>query len=534
MTQAPESHNVTQRSLSPNVAVRASSENERFPSFDYSATAPPNYGLPAVAESPAEAKPIEYKWPSRRASQRLPTQRPSAPYTHRSKRSVSDALARFRNRQGSVSENAQELAEALKAPVSWKLIVLCIVWYMTSALTNTSSKSILNAFPQPVTLTIAQFASVSLWCLILTWLAAIFPPLRRSIPALKNGLRPPSWDVLSTALPLSVFQLLGHLLSSYATSKIPVSLVHTIKGLSPLFTVMAYRFFFRIKYARATYLSLVPLTVGVMLACSTDFSANFFGIAASFIAAIVFVTQNIFSKKLFTASDRATADGGRGKKLDKLNLLCYCSLGAFMFTAPVWLYTEGFGIMEEYWSDGTVALSPKKSALDHGPLVLEFVFNGVFHFAQNIMAFILLSMMSPVSYSVASLIKRVWVIVIAVIWFRSSTTRIQMVGIALTCFGLYLYDRTSSEDAAERRTKTDHFRHKAALLPVTELAEKNTSNGHPIQPVVGMNEKFSFPGPHFKRDDDTGRSQAPHGGQWLPPGTRQESTWEPGDRAEEH
>lgn len=404
---------------------------------------------------------------------------------------------------------------------------------MTSALTNTSSKSILNAFPQPVTLTIAQFASVSVWCLILTWLAAIFPPLRRAIPALKNGLRYPSWDVLSTALPLSIFQLLGHLLSSYSTSKIPVSLVHTIKGLSPLFTVLAYRVFFRIKYAKATYLSLVPLTVGVMLACSTDFSTNFLGIAAAFVAALVFVTQNIFSKKLFTASDRAATEGGttRGKKLDKLNLLCYCSLGAFMFTAPVWLYTEGFGIVQEYWKDGEVLLSEKKGALDHGPLLLEFVFNGIFHFMQNIMAFILLSLMSPVSYSVASLIKRVWVIVIAVIWFRSSTTRVQMVGIGLTCFGLYLYDRTSSEDAAERRTKTDHFRHKGVLLPVTELAERNSPNGHVPQHVPGLNSKFNFPGPHFKRDEDTG-AKTLHAGQWLPPGTKQESTWEPGDRRE--
>lgn len=406
---------------------------------------------------------------------------------------------------------------------------------MTSALTNTSSKSILNAFPKPVTLTIVQFASVSGWCLILTWVASIAPPLRRAVPALKNGLRSPSWEVIQTALPLSVFQLLGHLLSSYATSKIPVSLVHTIKGLSPLFTVMAYRFFFSIRYARATYLSLIPLTLGVMLACSTGFSTNLLGITASLVAAIVFVTQNIFSKKLFTQSDRAAMDGSamRGKKLDKLNLLCYCSLGAFMFTAPVWLYTEGFDIVQDYWADGTVMLSMRKGALDHGPLVFEFLLNGIFHFAQNIMAFILLSMMSPVSYSVASLIKRVWVIVIAVIWFKSSTTQIQMVGITLTCFGLYLYDRTSSEDAAERRTKNDHFRHRAALLPVNETAERNISNGHAIYPIPGMNDKFSFPGAHFKRDDDSGKTpQTNHSSQWLPPGTKQESTWEAGDRAQ--
>lgn len=127
MTQAPQSHNVTQRSLSPNDVVRQSSENERFPSFDYSAQPSSTLGLPIVSESPAEARPVEYKWPSRRASQRLPSARSGGQYTHRTKRSVSDALAKFRNRQGSVTENAQELAEALKAPVSYKLIVCMLL-----------------------------------------------------------------------------------------------------------------------------------------------------------------------------------------------------------------------------------------------------------------------------------------------------------------------------------------------------------------------------------------------------------------------
>lgn len=121
MTQSPENQNPLQRTLSPHTAVRASSENERFPSFDYSAQ--PSAALPILTESPAEVKPVEYKWPSRRASQRLATARPSNQIGHRPRRSVSDALAKFRNRQGSVSENAQELAEALKAPVSYKLIV---------------------------------------------------------------------------------------------------------------------------------------------------------------------------------------------------------------------------------------------------------------------------------------------------------------------------------------------------------------------------------------------------------------------------
>lgn len=400
---------------------------------------------------------------------------------------------------------------------------------MTSALTNTSSKSILNAFDNPVTLTLIQFASVSLWCLIFAWAASVFPALKHYIPALKNGLRRPSKEVLMTALPLSIFQLLGHLLSSYATSKIPVSLVHTIKGLSPLFTVLAYRVVLRIRYARATYLSLVPLTVGVMLACSTDFSSNFWGIGASLLAAIVFVTQNIFSKKLFTEAARAEADGQhhQSRRLDKLNLLCYCSVGAFLFTAPVWLFTEGVGLLTDVLDDGTVDLTKKHGALDHGALVLEFIFNGISHFGQNIMAFVLLSIMSPVSYSVASLIKRVWVIALAVIWFRGSTTPIQAFGIALTCLGLYLYDRTSMEDAAERRTKADHFRHRGGLLPLHEIVEVNTPG---LDGKFGSleNSNYVFPSPQ-KRDEDRGRPRA-GSGSWLPPGTKQETTWELGEK----
>jgi solute carrier family 35 protein E1 len=257
-----------------------------------------------------------------------------------------------------------------------------------------------------------------------------------------------------------------------------------------------------------------------MLACSTDFSTNFWGIGASFVAAIVFVTQNIFSKKLFTEASRAEAEGSshHSRKLDKLNLLCYCSVGAFMLSAPVWLYTEGFEILEDLWKDGSLSLSARKNALDHGGLMMEYVFNGVFHFFQNIMAFVLLSMLSPVSYSVASLIKRVWVIVVAVIWFRSSTTSVQVIGIALTCFGLYLYDRTSTEDSAERRTKADHFRHKSALLPVTEVQ----TPGIPEQ----LDVEDDYLDVHQKRDSSQPRGR---GGSfsagWLPPGTKQESTW---------
>ncbi|UKZ71626.1 uncharacterized protein TrAtP1_012578 [Trichoderma atroviride] len=348
------------------------------------------------------------------------------------------------------------------------------MWYTSSALTNTSSKSILNAFNMPATLTLIQFAFVSSLCVFLSWLSGIFPVLRTNISALRHPIRQPSREVIMTTLPLAMFQIGGHLLSSTATAKIPVSLVHTIKGLSPLFTVLAYRLIYNIRYPTATYLSLIPLTLGVMLACSSErsYGGQLLGVLEALLATLIFVTQNIFSKKLFNEAAKVESEGGgvQSRKLDKLNLLCYSSGMAFALTMPIWFWTEGITLLKDFLHDGSVDLSELPNSMDHGRLTLEFIFNGIFHFGQNIIAFILLSMVSPVTYSVASLIKRVFVIVMAIIWFRSPTTSVQAVGIALTFLGLYLYDRTSESNKADRTARMmSEPRNGTSLLPLTEV-----------------------------------------------------------------
>lgn len=439
------------------------------------------------------------------------------------------------------------------------------MWYWSSALTNTSSKAILTAFDKPATLTLVQFAFVSSYCLLFSWLASAFPRLRTAIPALKYPIRYPSRDVIRTTLPLAAFQIGGHLLSSNATSKIPVSLVHTIKGLSPLFTVLAYRFIFDIRYPKATYFSLIPLTTGVMLACSGNrtFGGQFFGILYAFLAAMIFVTQNIFSKRLFNEAARAEQEGNpnaASRKLDKLNLLCYSSGMAFLLTGPIWLWSEGVDIIGDFLWDGSVDLNQTPNSLDHGPLVLEYIFNGTFHFGQNILAFVLLSMVSPVTYSVASLIKRVFVIIIAIIWFRSPTTKVQAAGIALTFLGLYLYDRSNDKNKADQRARSmTETRRDATLLPLntkqplsppiivhgapngtsmfeSPVAMGESAAGHAYTPGSAAAAAFASSSVmnDTKKSDDVGgrgggRNRGMSNAAWRPPGTRAEDTWLAGD-----
>ena len=407
-----------------------------------------------------------------------------------------------------------------------------MIWYFSSALTNTSSKSILNSFPKPATLTLIQFGFVASYCLFFSWLSTVWPALKEHVPALRHGIRYPTRDVLATTVPLAFFQIGGHLLSATATGKIPVSLVHTIKGLSPLFTVFAYRVIFDIRYPISTYLSLIPLTLGVMLACSAEWKGNVFGILYAFLAAIIFVTQNIFSKRLFNEAAAAEASGNpQSRKLDKLNLLCYSSGLAFILTSPIWFYSEGIGLLGDFFQDGSLELENRPFAFDHGRLGVEYVFNGTFHFGQNIIAFVLLSMVSPVTYSVASLIKRVFVVVVAIVWFQNPTTKVQGLGIALTFFGLYLYDRTSGRSKADRRAKLMDIKEETtSILPLT-----NPRAGSPNLEVPGRSYVNGYAlnsGSEDKRTDENGARVGRARGNsssaaWLPPGTKQEETWRP-------
>lgn len=118
---------------------------------------------------------------------------------------------------------------------------------------------------------------------------------------------------------------------------------------------------------------------------------------------------------------------------------------AFLLTSPIWFYSEGFELLSAYARDGKLVLLEQKGKHGEEPLsgfglMAEFVFNGTVHFGQNIIAFVLLSLVSPVTYSVASLVKRIFVIVMAIVWFGNKTTSIQAAGIALTyCSFLRLF-----------------------------------------------------------------------------------------------
>ncbi|OWZ40278.1 solute carrier family 35, member E1 [Cryptococcus neoformans] len=339
---------------------------------------------------------------------------------------------------------------SLPNPATVRFISLCFLWYACSAISNNTGKVILNHFKYPVTLTIVQFFFVAFYCAISS----------QKMLGWSGRLRQPTRNILKGTLPLAAFQVGGHIFGSMAISRVPVSTVHTIKALSPLFTVMAYALLFGVSYSPATYLSLLPLTLGVMLACSFDISfSNIFGLVCALGSTIVFVSQNIFFKKIMPTT--STNEVNSSSKLDKINLLYFSSSMAFILMIPLWIYSDARRLLD-LW------INP--AASESGTSVLFYFFlNGTVHFAQSIIAFALLASTSPVTYSIASLVKRIAVICLAIVWFKQPVHTVQALGIALTGAGLWMYNN-AKRDVDRGELKMRHIEAlREGVLPSTKM-----------------------------------------------------------------
>lgn len=338
--------------------------------------------------------------------------------------------------------------------VDLEVTFLCFLWYAFSIISANSTKAILLRFLYPVTLTQFQFVLNSALCIILFFVLTLFPSSVTLFPmgsvpnveklhySVKNFITPSSF-VISTTLPMGIFQFVGHITSHNATSMIPVSLVHTVKALSPITTVLIYRVLYKVRFKKITYITLVPLMVGIMLTCyrpvnSTKINGYVSGLVYASISMLIFVSQNIFAKKRLTVKDEGdikprlelpTHNKSGSKKLDKLTILFFCSLIGFLFTMPVYIFSE---FRNEVFSLSEVL----------GYLLFLIVLNGISHFMQSLLAFLLLGTISPVNYSIVNIMKRIAVIGFAFFWessFKFSPT--QSIGLILTGIGLYCYDK---------------------------------------------------------------------------------------------
>lgn len=71
------------------------------------------------------------------------------------------------------------------------------------------------------------------------------------------------------------------------------------------------------------------------------------------------------------------------------------------------------------------------------------VLDGVARCSQNLLAIIMLSHLTALGYSVASVVKRLFVILTAIVFFATPASAVTFFGLGLAMTGLFLYNLVS-------------------------------------------------------------------------------------------
>eukprot|EP00944_MAST-04C_sp_MAST-4C-sp1_P012135 g12135.t1 len=222
------------------------------------------------------------------------------------------------------------------------------------------------------------------------------------------------------------------ILGLVSLSHVAVSFTETIKASAPMFTVIFARMILGEQTSNEVTLSLIPVMLGLIVCSATEWSFDFVGFAAAITNNCIDCVQNVFSKKLL-----------RDPSMTPVHLQFYTSIAAATIQIPVmfWAFSVGHhtSVSRHHSEIPGTAMdihSIHKESVWLWPLMLLCA---VFYHLQSVTAYFTMSLISPVTQSVANTVKRSLLIFLSILHFGNQVTVFNVIGMMTVMAGVGIY-----------------------------------------------------------------------------------------------
>jgi solute carrier family 35 protein E2 len=349
---------------------------------------------------------------------------------------------------------------------SFEVVFGVVAWYLTSFGTLLLNKYLLGSIHiQPNTLAVVQMTSTAIygalktlnWRIIFHEVIEAWKRHRRSSDRSPQGnkvgsvkhidLEDPERSLPSVTFKKGLIQmgLVGAMrfatvvLGLVSLKHIAASFTETVKASAPFFTVVIAYLMLGERTSWEVVLSLVPVAGGLVMVSFSELSFNVIGFSAAVATNVIECVQNVFSKRLLA------------RDYTPQQLQFYTSLTALALQAPMLLLSQGDEPAAPSAStvvpglNGTLIASPSAAAtsssfvLTRNTIALLWV-DGVLYHLQSVVAYVVMSHLSPVTVSVINTLKRALLIWISVLVFGNEVTHMAQLGTAICLLGTLGYN----------------------------------------------------------------------------------------------
>ncbi|XAR50870.1 hypothetical protein NMG60_11005323 [Bertholletia excelsa] len=300
----------------------------------------------------------------------------------------------------------------------WLTVGLVSAWYAANIGVLLLNKYLLSnyGFKYPIFLTMCHMTA----CTLLSYVAIVWMKL---VPLQTVRSRMQFTKVATLSLVFCASVVSGNISLRY----LPVSFIQAVGATTPFFTaVFAYIMTVK-REAWLTYMTLIPVVTGVVIASEGEPSFHLFGFIMCLGATAARALKTVLQGILLSSE---------GEKLNSMNLLLYMAPVAALFLLPATL------LMEKNVVAITIAL-----ARDDIKIIWYLLFNSTLAYFVNLTNFLVTKHTSALTLQVLGNAKGAVAVVVSILIFKNPVSVTGMLGYILTVIGVVLYSE------AKKRSK---------------------------------------------------------------------------------